>query len=92
MADTVTRTFKTVNVCAYTLDVDGDGNPIKNVIFEGEMFVTTPNTRMMRRAVSDALDGARLPNGTRISFDIVGEQTYSMTLDDFIEHATLISE
>lgn len=91
MADTITRTFKTVNVSAYTLDVDGEGNPVKSTIFEGEMFVTTPNTRMMRRAVSDAL-GERLPNGTRISFDIVGEQTYSMTLDDFIEHATLISE
>ena len=38
------------------------------------------------------LGGERLPNGTRISFDIAGEQTYSMTLDDFIEHATLISE
>lgn len=92
MADTVTRTFKNVNVSAYVLDVDDEGNPIKNVIFEGEMFVTTPNTRMMRRAVCDALGGERLPNGTRISFDIVGEQTYSMTLDDFIEHATLISE
>lgn len=92
MANTITRTFKTVNVSAYTLDVDEGGNPVKNIIFEGEMFVTTPNMRMMRRAVSDALGGERLPNGTRISFDIAGEQTYSMTLDDFIEHATLISE
>ena len=92
MAQTVTRRFHVYEVSAFTLDLDEGGNPVKVDLFCGDMILTNPNERVLRRAVADALGTNRLPDGTRFEYTDKGEQVYSMTVEDFIEHATIINQ
>lgn len=92
MAQIVKRRFHVYEVSAFTLDLDEGGNPVKVDLFSGDLILTNPNERILRRAVADALGTNRLPDGTRFEYLDKGEQVYAMTVEDFIEHATIINQ
>lgn len=92
MAQTVSRRFRVYDVKAFVLDLDEGGNPIKSDLFTGEIIITTPNDRIIRRAIADALGMKRLPDGTRIEYTDMGERVYAMTVDDFIANATVVNQ
>ena len=92
MAQTVSRRFRVYDVKAFVLDLDEGGNPIKSDLFTGEIIITTPNDRIIRRAIADELGMKRLPDGTRIEYTDMGERVYAMTVDDFISHATVVNQ
>ena len=92
MAQTVSRRFRVYDVKAFVLDLDEGGNPIKSDLFTGEIIISTPNDRIIRRAIADALGMKRLPDGTRIEYTDMGERVYAMTADDFIANATVVNQ
>ena len=92
MAQTVSRRFRVYDVKAFVLDLDESGNPIKSDLFTGEIIISTPNDRIIRRAIADALGMKRLPDGTRIEYTDMGERVYAMTVDDFIANATVVNQ
>lgn len=83
----ITRTINKYKATAFILDLDADGNPVKENLGEVEFTGTSASTAAARKAFKD--HGISLPKGkARITVDELESKTYGCTLDAFLTVAS----
>lgn len=84
----VRRKLNTYRIAAYELKVSGLEAEFE---LRCEMEYRAPNIseRQARAMMKDRLGLTRIPYSYRIEWEKVGEETYSMPLSEFLEHARL---
>lgn len=82
----ITRTFKSFELTAYELD--DSTPPSVHPVAQHVVLDTNMNTRKARIAFRDA--GVALPKGCVIQWVEGEEKTYSMSVETFLENATVI--
>lgn len=85
----ITRTLNKYYIAAYDLTDGDEGLSIEK---KAETYVeATSMTRSEARALLAEETGAKLPKGLTIKWEVVGTTTYAMTIEEFINQATIIS-
>lgn len=87
MAANITRSIATCNAYALIVDVDADGNVTATPSEKVPFVSTNPSDADAARALRNA--GIKADKKF-IRFEIVAENVYAMTMDDFIAHATIV--
>lgn len=87
----VTKTLNTYEVTAYDL-VDDRDNGLPEVAVVARTLVTlTGITKSTARSALAREVGHPLPKGLAVRWEPVGSVTYGMPLDEYLEHAEIIS-
>lgn len=93
MSALITRTLTEYTVSAYTLDVDGDGNPVSYKLAEVTVHDTSMSERHARSLVlTQVAHMERLPKDCRIVVKKGARKVLAMDLGTFIKHARVIAE
>lgn len=89
MAKMFTRTVTTWKATAYTIDVK-DGKPNVKTIGSVEYVSASTSKTEARSALINA--GFSIPRGTTVEFAKVSEETYGMSVDEFMLYAHRIEK
>lgn len=87
MAANITRTIATVKVWGLIFDLDENGNAV--VTKTDEVTVTTTNPNDVEAYKVLKANGIKIDKKF-VRWEIVSEQVYAMSLDEFIEYAHIV--
>lgn len=87
MAANITRSVYTCKAFGLIVSVNADNQATVKPTEKVEFLSTKPTEVEAARALRNA--GIKVSRDL-VRFEIVSEQVYAMTLDDFIEHATIV--
>lgn len=87
MAANITRSVYTCKAFGLIVSVDVENNATVTPTEKVEFLSTKPTEVEAARALRNA--GIKVSRDL-VRFEVVSEQVYAMTLDDFIEHATIV--
>lgn len=87
MAANITRSVYTCKAFGLIVSVNADNQATVTPTEKVEFLSTKPTEAEAARALRNA--GIKVSRDL-VRFEVVSEQVYAMTLDDFIEHATIV--